>query len=102
MKIFGLWLVRLWLVLFAGVFQSSRAAVAGELPTIGYIDFYGLNGLPEEQLLRVMALRQGDPIPIDFPASMTPEQLRKGLELPDGAPLPATKLALPERLQRST
>src|SRR5687767_3026280 len=69
-----------------------------DLPKLGIIDFYGLRSIQKEAVLKVLGIKAGDPIPVDFPPDVPEHELRKALEIPPGAPLPPNIKKLESRL----
>src|SRR5262249_53745448 len=45
-------------------------------------------------------VKRGDPIPMRFPETVTPDELRKHLEIPPGAPLPANQNTIEKELRK--
>lgn len=46
-----------------GTFLCAAALLAAQAPRIGVIEFYGLQKIPEQRLLRALHLKTGDPLP---------------------------------------
>ena len=42
---------------------ATPAAVATTAPTIGVIDFYGLNKVTEDRIRKTLGFKEGDPFP---------------------------------------
>src|ERR1051325_11464557 len=73
---------------------------AGELPKIGFIDFYGLQTVKREELLKQLEVKKGDPIPVDFGnRAVTRREISKLLDSPEGGPVPLNQRDIERKLK---